>query len=426
MRKLLCSSAAVLGLFLLIAPTAGAAQRCNGQQALCARTFDQVVLPAAHNAMSAADQGFQFPNQRIGIAEQLQLGIRGFLIDVYYGHTTPDGTVEEDKVRTPESSLYLCHLVCRNGATPLATALGDLNAYVTKHPDTVLELDLEDYVSPADFAAVAEASGLTEHVYRGNTKTWPTLAKMIATNQQVVVLAEKADGGPLVPWYHAAYNGILQETGYTYEKPADLTTASKWRATCAPNRGGTTGSLFLMNHWAPPFGPKAATSRKVNAADVIVGRAVACGKRRGLLPTTIAADMVDAGGLISAVARLNRLGSSALGRQRPTRVAAKVSGRDPILPYGFVVTGRIGLPPGVARSEGCRGRVAVTFKSGKNTISTRRYAVSKRCAYRAQVSFGLKDRLGRSGTLKVTVRFTGNAALSPRSSKVLTAHFGFR
>lgn len=426
MRKLLCSSAAVLGLVLLTAPAAGAAQRCNGQQALCARTFDQVVLPAAHNAMSAADQGFQFPNQQIGIAEQLQLGIRGFLIDVYYGHTTPEGTVEEDKVRTPESSLYLCHLVCRNGATPLATALGDLNAYVAKNPDTVIELDLEDYVTPGDFAAVAEASGLAKHVYRGSTTKWPTLAKMIATRQQVVVLAEKTDGGPLVPWYHQAYNGILQETPYTWEKPADLTTASKWRATCVPNRGGTRGSLFLMNHWSPPFGPKAATSREVNAVDVIVGRAVACGKRRGLLPTTIAADMVDAGGLVTAVARLNRLGSSALGRQPPKQVSAKVSGRDPSLPYGFVVTGRIALPVGVAASEGCRGRVAVTFKSGKKTISTRRYKISATCAYRAKVSFGLENRLGQRGTLKVTARFTGNAALSSRSSKALTAHFGLR
>src|SRR5689334_5430351 len=113
---LLTICAAILACAL--SSTASAAG-CNNDPRLCDKRFDRVVLPAAHNAMSAAEAGFQFPNQRIGIAKQLQLGIRGFLLDVYYGHVNAEGKVVKDDVKTPESGMYLCHVVCENGATPL-------------------------------------------------------------------------------------------------------------------------------------------------------------------------------------------------------------------------------------------------------------------------------------------------------------------
>lgn len=290
------------------AAAAAAAPRCNGEAALCARTFDRVVLAGAHNAMSAAEEGFQFPNQRIGIAKQLQLGVRAFLIDAYYAHVGPDGKVVKDDVKAPGDGLYLCHIVCENGATPLAVALRTMTTFLDAHPGNVLELDVEDYVSPGDFAAEVTAAGLDKHLYRGKPgPRWPTLATMIATRGQVVVLAEHSDGGPLVPWWHEGYAGVLQETPYTFKTPSLLTSPSQRKASCAPNRGGRIGSLLLMNHWSPPFAPTATESRKVNARSAIYGRALACRKRRGLMPTTIATDRVDVGGLLAAVHALNAL-----------------------------------------------------------------------------------------------------------------------
>jgi hypothetical protein len=63
-----------------------------------------------------------------------------------------------------------------------------------------------------------------------------------------------------------------------------------------------------MNHWSPPLAPNPATSAVVNAASTIVGRARACRAVRGKLPTVIAADMVQAGGLVQAVRWLNATG----------------------------------------------------------------------------------------------------------------------
>ena len=100
--------------------------RCNGAALLCARHFDQVVLPGAHNAMSAASLGWRIPNQSVAIPEQLETGIRALLIDTHYGRLQPDGTVKTDddgSVTEGERGLYLCHVACELGATPLVPAL---------------------------------------------------------------------------------------------------------------------------------------------------------------------------------------------------------------------------------------------------------------------------------------------------------------
>jgi hypothetical protein len=301
--------AALLTALVASAPPAARPPTCNGERQLCHRHFDRVVLPAAHNAMSAQSLGWIIPNQPVGIPDQLALGVRGFLFDTYYAHVASDGAVVNDPTPTPQSRLYLCHVVCRLGATPLIDVLRSMRRFLDAHPNNVLAIVNEDYVSPADFAREFRRAGLLRHVWRGRTAPpWPTLRKMIKKRRQLVVLAEHDSGD--VPWYHEAYRGILQETGYTWPTPDLLTDPARWTASCAPNRGGTTGSLFLMNHWSPPVAPTPATSALVNATDVLVGRALACRALRGLMPTIVAVDMFESGGLFDAVRRLN----AAVGR----------------------------------------------------------------------------------------------------------------
>jgi hypothetical protein len=295
---------AVVAALPAVAPAAQPPATCNGFAALCARTFDRVVLPATHNAMSTSALGWQIPNQQLTIADQLRLGIRGFLIDTYYAHRRPDGVVVNDPAPTPESDLYVCHVLCQLGATPLVEVLRAMRSFLREEPDNVLLIINEDYVSPADFARAMKRSGMKRHVYRGAPgPRWPTLRAMIRRHRQVVVLAEH-DAGRL-RWYHEAYAGIVQETPYTWVQPRELTDPAQWEASCRPNRGDTTGSLFLMNHWSPPVAPTAAGSAAVNAADVIAGRAATCARLRGRLPTVVAVDMFPAGGLLQAVRLLN-------------------------------------------------------------------------------------------------------------------------
>ena len=135
---------------------------------------------------------------------------------------------------------------------------------------------------------------------------------MIAKGHRVVMLADRNSSGDPA-WYRPTYDGLMQETPYTFDPPSMLTDPANWRSSCRPNRGGTDGSLFLMNHWSPsvpPQHPDLARSQQVNASNVILGRAMTCGRVRGRLPTLIAVDQFTAGGLIRVVRKLNRLPAS--------------------------------------------------------------------------------------------------------------------
>ncbi len=321
------TTAIVAALFTLLAIAAFAApqaeaakakkiRKCNGQKILCDRPFDQVVLPAAHNAMSSASLDWVFANQSIAMPDQLTYGIRGFLIDTHYGRLKADGQVvtDDDGSKPPSvgpRGTYLCHEFCEIGATPLAEGLSAFSSFLHEHPNNVLLIDNEDYITPHAFFKAAKQAKLLRYIYKGSTDQWPTLREMIASRQQIVVLADNHGGDAGSPsWYRPTYDGILQETPYSFDPPKQLTYARNWAASCQPNRGGTTGSLFLMNHWSPstpPPNPNLEQAAHVNARAVIYNRAKKCAEIRGRVPTIVAADQANTGGLLEAVRDLNAL-----------------------------------------------------------------------------------------------------------------------
>lgn len=304
--RLFVAVAAVLALTASAASAARTRPACNGEVRLCDRPLEDVVLPSAHNAMSARSLGWTNPNQPVAIPAQLRAGIRGLLFDTYYGHRRPDGTVVKDETPTPASRLYLCHDVCQLGAAPLLPVLRRIRRFLDRHPRNVLVFDIEDYVRPRDFARAMRRTGLLRHVYRGSPgPRWPALRTLIDRRRQVVVTVEHDAGR--VPWIHAAYEGVVQETNYNWDTPDLITDRANWPASCAPNRGGTTGSLFLLNHWSPPYPTDPGVAAVVNRARTLIGRARTCHRIRGHWPTLLAVDWFTAGGLFRAAHRLNTL-----------------------------------------------------------------------------------------------------------------------
>lgn len=80
--------------------------------------------------------------------------------------------------------------------------------------------------------------------------------------------------------------------------------------------------------------------------------------------------------------------------------------------------GRLILPQGIARASGCRGRVTVQVKAGRRTISTRRAFVRRTaCTFATKVRFRSARRFRGAKRLKVTVRYGGNAVLTPAALK---------
>ena len=305
-----------------------AAGVCNGLAALCDRPLNDVTFPGAHNAMSAADvPGWMFPQHERGVAAQLTDGIRAFLIDVHYGRpagssvvtdldaeTTsrakieeavgPDGVEAALRIRNRFAGgdlgprgLYLCHGFCELGAQPLAPWLATVADFLVQHPDEVVVLVVEDYVSPGDLAAEFEKAGLAGLVYRGAGRApWPALRTLIDTRQRVVVMTESGRAG--VPWLLPAFE-VMQETPYKFRNPAELS--------CAANRGGAQGTLFQVNNWIDTTpAPKPSNAAIVNAHDTLLTRARRCQEERGLRPTILAVDFYRTGDVVGVARALNQ------------------------------------------------------------------------------------------------------------------------
>ncbi|HEX4482704.1 MAG TPA: hypothetical protein VH081_02865 [Solirubrobacteraceae bacterium] len=302
--------------------------RCNGSHALCARRLDQVVFPATHNSMSAADEGFRVPNQATGIAEQLAGGIRGLLIDTHMGVSTSKGvyTVLRDGQKSREQILeaigpaatasalairaglgyrgggspqvYLCHGYCEIGASPALLQFQRIRDFLTSHPGEVLVISVEDDTSAQAFAAVVQQSGLLPLVWKGSVSPPPTLGEMVAKNQRVLFMAENEPGD--VPWLHAQFS-LAQETNYAFKSPGELLGAGG----CVANRGGTTPALFLINMFVDTFPPSRTAPATLNQRSTIVAHARSCEAQRDRTPTLIAVDQWQDGDVVGAARELN-------------------------------------------------------------------------------------------------------------------------
>jgi hypothetical protein len=313
------------------APVRGAAAVCNGHASLCDKRLDEVVFAGAHNAMSNQDvPEWLFPHHEAGIPRQLEDGVRALLFDVHYGFpggvrvkTDLEKEPLTDKVREAVGAeglkaamrirdrlvgvdegrrkLFLCHGLCELGAYELEPLLAEIREFVIAHPDDVLLLVVEDYVSPQDLAGAFESSGLAQFVYRGAPEPqWPALRQLIAGGARVVVFIESGREG--VPWLRPAFRN-LRETPYSFKAPEAFS--------CAPNRGGDAGSLFLLNHWIETTPtPKPSNAAVVNSYASLMQRALKCRDERQHVPNIVAVDFYRTGDLFRVVNELNGVSSN--------------------------------------------------------------------------------------------------------------------
>jgi hypothetical protein len=310
---------------------------CNGHYELCDRPLDRVALPATHNSMSVPLPSWFSSEQEAPIADQLDDGVRGLLIDTHYADRLPNGNVrtyfgssdelarraQVDGVSQEsfdaalrirdrlgfegkgERGMYLCHSFCELGATRLDSVLADLRTFLVANPGAVLVVINQDYVTPEDFVGAVRDADLEELAYRGPVDgNWPTLREMVDKNQRVVFLAENHAGA--APWYHLAYESITEETPYTFKKVALLTEPDNLEKSCEPNRGPDEAPLFLMNHWisTDPI-PLPSQASQVNAYDALLARVRECRSIRAHFPNLLAVNFYRRGDLFRVVDRLN-------------------------------------------------------------------------------------------------------------------------
>ena len=192
--------------------------------------------------------------------------------------------------------LYFCHGFCELGAYPVEPALHDIRDFVVAHPDEVIILIVEDYVTPEDLASAFEKAGFDGLIYTGNaTPHWPTLRELIQSGRRVLLFTES--GRPGVPWLRPAFE-TFRETPYTFHKVEEFS--------CRANRGGDAGPLFQINHWIDTTPtPKPSNAAIVNAYPFLLARAERCAEERHHLPNLIAVDFYRTGDLFAVVDKLN-------------------------------------------------------------------------------------------------------------------------
>jgi hypothetical protein len=278
-----------------------------------------------------------FGQQDGTITDQLEHGIRGLLVDTYYGE--PAG----DRVRTDLRSLpkraaaereigaaavkaaeairnrlgakptggrgiYLCHSFCEIGSVRLASALDDLRTFLVSHPgEVVIVVNQDEGVGPRAVERAFRDAGLLDLVYRGPLGPFPTLRELIDRDERLVVMAENETAG--VSWYHPAFERALQETPYRFTRAEQLTDEAELPESCRRNRGPRSAPLLLVNHWidTSPV-PRASVAARVNAYDVLLRRARACRRIRDRLPNLLAVDFFRRGDVLGVARTLNGVG----------------------------------------------------------------------------------------------------------------------
>jgi hypothetical protein len=205
--------------------------------------------------------------------------------------------------------MYLCHTLCEIGFTPLADGLKAVHDFIATNPNNVIVIVNQDYITPADYVKAIDQAGLTPYVFKGpDGSSWPTLREMIDSSQQIVFLAENHAGA--APWYRLAYDGLTEETPYTFRSSTLLTDPANVDASCRPNRGKEGSPLFLINHWVStdPV-PKPSDAARVNAYKPLLARAQACQRIRHHLPNLLAINFYKEGDVFKVVNTLNGIGN---------------------------------------------------------------------------------------------------------------------
>jgi hypothetical protein len=270
---------------------------CNGSATLCDRTYDRVVVPMTHNAMSNRDDGWASPNQTHGVQKQLDDGIRGMMLDIHYADPeTKRNSSERLSEWSTVDQVHLCHSACLLGMARLLDSLCTITKFLDSHPGEVFTIIFENYVTDADTDEVVRASGLGEYAYTHAAGTpWPTLRSIIDSGKRVVIFVEKGGGTPAT--LHPAFKGNIRDTPYTFEQASQFT--------CKLNRGADGDPLFLVNHWLGRPLADIAFAREVNV-EAVLGKRVADCTSQVRAPTFVGVDFYEVGDLMSVIARANQ------------------------------------------------------------------------------------------------------------------------
>ena len=158
------------------ASTAAASVACNGNAALCSRSYSNVSLIGSHDSAFVGE--LVTDNQDVSITAQLNDGIRFLQAQTHYFFDV----------------LSMCHTSCWElDAGSLKNYLSPIKTWLDANPDEVVTLLLTngDSKDVSLFGDAFKSSGLDTYAYAPSGKLsisqWPTLQEMIDAGDRLVV-----------------------------------------------------------------------------------------------------------------------------------------------------------------------------------------------------------------------------------------------
>ena len=186
------------------------------------------------------------------------------------------------------------------GSNPLEGELTKIKVFLDTHPDEVVTVILESYVSANDIETEMNQSGLMSYVYQHQLgASWPTLQTMITNNTRCVVFSDVDDASATQGWYHYMWTNMV-ETHYSNNAITDFN--------CDFNRGDSINDLFILNHFVTNsvLGTGLeAEAEIVNSNPFFINRALQCQQEKAKFPNFVTVDFVELGAAILAVDQLN-------------------------------------------------------------------------------------------------------------------------
>ncbi len=249
------------------------------------RPFDEQVLLVTHNGFNSTAMGFPLANQALDYEGQLDLGVRGFMLDIYGG---ADVGLDEP---------VLCHGSCALGSQPLSEALQRIGAWLLDPPRELVVFVIQDETDPSDIVAAFVAQGLDERaVVPPSDGVWPSWNTLTDDGRQVLVTTEgRHEGQP--DWFVWTY-GIAWDTPYAAETVEDFS--------CTPLRGDPSNGLFLVNHFLTAPVASQTLAEVANHVDALQDHVERCEVEAEQRVNWLAVDFVGTGDAVEVVATLQQ------------------------------------------------------------------------------------------------------------------------
>jgi hypothetical protein len=284
--------------------------------------YDQTCFLTAHNAFSNMHEGWQrYMQQTLNIAEQLDFGVRAFMLDVH----EQNGSLILRHGSGPFCALqrgvfsWIASFVKVPNYKMLEHTLSIITQWMVMHPDEIITIFLENLVANDKLAQeIRGIKGFMPLVMSLNDwdpeeheGRWPTLQWMRDQNKRIVIFNEDKTGSNFAkfskdeakkyPFYYL-WHYIIESQYGTLHKPALCAERSESYHYRKRNR-----KLFLLNY----FGRITRSSRmckKYNSYENLSAIVKLCQKKgmaSGKAPNFIALDFIDEGNALRLVNEIN-------------------------------------------------------------------------------------------------------------------------